>query len=221
MLHQLKLVLYSDQIPTQTDCVDGRLLALLGKRQASMAYVPSAPDPSRVFYRNCKERYARLGIELLPYVDITDLESRAHLDTMLNADAIHLSGGNTFVFLNQLRKHGLLDPLRHYAANGGILVGVSAGAILMTPCIHTSLLCGDVQPPSPSAPPNTTGLKLVEFAFVPHFGRYATMSDLQKYSNQHSQTVYGCPDGAAMVVDGDTLECIGDVIRIAPHSESV
>jgi dipeptidase E len=213
----MKLVLYSDQIPTQTDSADDRMLALIDKRRASIAYIPSSPDPGRVFYRSRKEYYARLGIEVQPYVDIPDLGSGVQLDNLLNADAIHLSGGNTFVFLYRLHSHGLLDPLRRYVARGGVLIGVSAGAILMTPSILTTLLCGDKQSSATSDP---FGLGLVEFAFVPHLGRYASMTELQSYSRRHSQTLYACPDGAAIVIDGDALECVGNVLRIEATTDS-
>jgi dipeptidase E len=206
-----KLVLYSDQIPPKTDRADDRLLVLLGKCRARMGYLGSAPEPDRTFYAARKSYYARLGIELLPHVDVEDLRSGAHLTALLNADAIHLSGGNTFAFLARLRTHQLLDPLRRFAADGGVLVGVSAGAILMTPNIRTGLLCGDRPPAEVSDP---SGLGLVDFAFVPHLGRFASIAELEAYSRENAQLLYACPDGAAIAVDGGAVECIGEVVRI-------
>ena len=91
-----------------------------------------------------------------------------------------------------------------------MLVGVSAGAILMTPNISTALLCGDTDP-APRG--DRRGLALVEFAFVPHFGRYASLADVRAYARPW-QPLFACPDGAAIVVDGDEIECMGDVVRL-------
>jgi dipeptidase E len=144
-------------------------------------------------------------------MDIENIRSGSNLDVMLSADANHLSGGNTFVFLNSLRSHGLLEPLRRYAADGGVIIGVSAGAIILTPDILSSRLCGDTQPADIV---NTAALGLIDFTFVPHLGRYASIADLQIHSRQTSQLVIACADGAAIVVVNDSLECIGEVVRI-------
>ncbi|MFI5314107.1 MAG: Type 1 glutamine amidotransferase-like domain-containing protein [Myxococcota bacterium] len=206
-----KLMLYSDQIPPKTDRADDRLLALLGKNRVRMAYVGSGPDPERTFYAARESYYARLGIELLPFVEVEDIQRGAHLEALLNADAIHLSGGKTFAFLDRLRTYQLFDPLRRFAVDGGVLVGVSAGAVLMTPSVRTGLLCGDSPPAEVSDP---SGLGLVDFAFVPHLGRYASIVELEAYSRQNAQLLYACADGAAIAVDGGAVECIGDVVRI-------
>ena len=48
----------------------------------------------------------------------------------MGCDAIHLTGGNTFQFSYWLRERGLDAELKRYAKAGGVLIGVSAGAIL-------------------------------------------------------------------------------------------
>jgi dipeptidase E len=66
-----------------------------------------------------------------------------------------------------------VDVLRQYVARGGVLIRVSAGAILMTPDIRTTLLCGDTLPAEEIEP---RGLGLVDFAFVPHLGRHVALN---------------------------------------------
>ena len=47
-------------------------------------------------------------------------------------------GGNTFYFIKHLRRSGIFNRLIEYANNGGILTGLSAGAIMTTPNIMTA-----------------------------------------------------------------------------------
>ena len=57
-----------------------------------------------------------------------------------------------------------------------------------------------------------TGLALVEFAVVPHFNDAAESEpEVVDYSRTFEGTVYAVPDGAAILVEGDRLKCVGPV----------
>jgi dipeptidase E len=106
----------------------------------------------------------------------------------------------------------MLAPLRQYAARGGVLIGVSAGAILMTPDIATAALCGD-EPLEGET--DLAALHLVDFAFVPHFGEIpCDLVALQAYSRSRQAVLYACRDGDGIVVEDDQVKCIGDVLVI-------
>ena len=83
----------------------------------------------------------------------------------------------------------------------------------MTSHINTASLCGDT--PVEDAVDNS-GLGLVVFGFVPHFGRFDIgVPEVLECSLRIQTTVYGCPDGSGIVVDGDQIECIGDIVVAA------
>jgi len=206
-----KLVLYSDQLIPETEGIDRRLMVLLGKEQIRIGYIASVSDPTRKYYQARQAYYARYRIDLTPYFELDKTYHPEDLSDLLTADAIHLSGGQTFSFLHWLRVRNLLDVLRQYAVSGGILIGVSAGAILMTQDIRTTLLCGEALP---SEKTETSGLGLVDFAFVPHVGRYAALADIQTYSQQNNRLVYACPDNAGIIVENNHVECLGGVMMI-------
>lgn len=207
-----RLVLYSDQILPETEKVDQELMALLGKSNPTIGYIPSSTDPQRKYYEERRAYYAQLGMTLPVYFEVDEAYDPNRLKALLACDAIHLTGGNTYYFLHWLRKRDMLVPLRQYVARGGVLIGVSAGAILMTPDITTAALCGD-EPLEGET--DLAALHLVDFAFVPHFG--AIPSDLvalQAYSRDRQVVVYACRDGEGIVVEDDQVKCIGDVTVI-------
>ena len=203
-----RLALYSDQRPPLTDAIDDAVRSWLPPGGA-VGYLPSAPDPERAWFEPRRAYYGRLGLPLR-FFGVEDEFDPARTPELLACDAIHLTGGNTFQFLYWLRERGLMDHLRRYAQEGGALIGVSAGAILATPEVGTSLLCGDVPHEGIDG---GAGLGLVDFAFAPHFdGSDAMTEALLAFSRGFGGVVHAVPDGGGIVVDGDRTELIGDVV---------
>ena len=97
-----------------------------------------------------------------------DASARLH-----RSDIVYLAGGNTYYFLDHLRRSGLLDELALFARRGGVVAGLSAGALILTPHI------GLAGYPAFDRDENTVGLGrsgcrglgLVGFEFFPHYRR--------------------------------------------------
>ncbi len=60
----------------------------------------------------------------------TDLNSENHL-SLTDFNSIFISGGNTFFLLDQVRRSGFDTALIQFAAQGGVIYGGSAGAIIL------------------------------------------------------------------------------------------
>lgn len=204
-----KLALYSDQACLANRAMDARLLHLIGRRQPTIGYVPSTayPDPSA--FRRKADYYAGIGANLVMSVDPRLDASTGQWSRILACDAIHLSGGNTFLFLAWLRERRVLPLLMRYVAEGGVLIGESAGAILMTPSVTSAVLCGDVRRKDSV---DDTALGLVDFTFWPHFNR-EKVRRTQLTLASTLPNLYACPDGAGVIVDGKAVELFGRVSR--------
>jgi dipeptidase E len=207
-----KLVLYSDQVPALRNTADKELKKLFRKSKPTVGFIPSASDLERRYYNDRKAFYGQLDMDLNVYFELDIGWKPDRLNQLLACDAIHLSGGNTYYFLAWLRKRNMIPVLTQYAATGGVLIGVSAGSILMTPDITTSSICGDELVPGET---DFTGLGLVDFAFVPHYGygRF-TLDGITKYAKEKQIVVYAARDSGAIIVNGNEVKCIGDVIKI-------
>lgn len=205
-----RLVLYSDQFHPASQRLDAYIFELTGIRRPRLGYIPANADPARRYYTEQAHYYRRYGLALEPYFEL-DLRYRPELlPELLSAEAIHLTGGNTFYFLKWLKSRDFAAHLRQYAAEGGVLVGVSAGAILMTPDVTPGQLCGDRLV---SDLPDWQGLALVDFHFLPHLERFPDPATLLgEYSARKACTVYGCPDGSGLVVCGGQVIPVGEVV---------
>ncbi len=202
-----KLALYSDQETPANEQMDARVLRLIGRSQPRIGYIPATNDPERAYFRRKADYYAEIGANLAVYVDPNQDTSEAEWSTLLSCDAIHLSGGNTFSFLSWMKRRRVLPLLARYVSEGGVLIGVSAGAILMTPSVNSALLCGDVRD---SQLMDNVGLGLVDFHFWPHFDSASVTKD-QLILSSAIPNLYACPDGSGIVIDGKEVELFGQV----------
>ena len=207
---QRKLALYSDQQINKSTKMDEKLLNSIGKPHPTIGYIPSSTDPKRIWFKQQQAYYKSFGADLTIYFELEREYESEKAKELLACDAIHLSGGSTYNFLYWLGQRGFISLLKDYIENGGVLIGVSAGAILMTPEISTTHICGE----SPSHNLNDlSALNLVDFAFLPHINQIESVeSKMIEYSVTQGRKIYGCRDGDGIIVDNDNVQCIGNLI---------
>ncbi|WP_176527690.1 MULTISPECIES: Type 1 glutamine amidotransferase-like domain-containing protein [Bacillus] len=207
-----KIVLYSDQVQEDRK-LDYELLRLLNKENPSIAYLRSSSDVTGKYFNYVVKYYRELGISNVEYFDLDKEYDERKINDIFNYDAIHLSGGNTFLFLNSLRKRNLMQPLKYYVENGGILIGVSAGSIITTKSIDTAQFVDkDI-----IGLEDRSSLGFVDFDFLPHWSEEQSEKYLdlvRDYSKLKNRTIYACKDGAGIVIDGENIKLIGNIIKI-------
>ncbi|WP_156940542.1 Type 1 glutamine amidotransferase-like domain-containing protein [Paenibacillus forsythiae] len=153
-----------------------------------------------------RKYYKKLGIAKVDYFDL-DLEYDGDtFSHIFNYDAIHLSGGNTFYFLNLLKKRKIIESIRSYVNSGGILIGVSAGSILMTKTIGLAGY-GEDTDQNHVCLDDLNALGLVDFEFMPHWdGSEETIKSLRTYARERNTIVYACKDGDGIVINNSKVE---------------
>jgi len=205
---RLRLALYSDQIIPANAAVDRRVLNLIGVRRPRVGYVSSAPDPARSYFIAKLKYYEKLGVELSDYVDEDNAGEVARVAGLLSCDAIHLTGGNTYRFLRWLQATKLLAALREYALGRGVLIGNSAGSLLMARDISIARLSPD---DAREAPPSLEALGLVDFQFWPHYepGQERNAEAIEFLAS--APYVLACPDGSGVIVHDEAIETVGHI----------
>ncbi|MBB1032524.1 type 1 glutamine amidotransferase-like domain-containing protein [Dietzia sp. SLG310A2-38A2] len=93
-------------------------------------------------------------------------DTGAFADVLDRVDVLYVAGGNTFVLLAALRRHGADAILVERVRAGLPYIGSSAGSVITGPSIEPVSLMDD-----PSAAPELSdhgGLRLVETVVIPH-----------------------------------------------------
>jgi dipeptidase E len=231
------VVLYSGGQERRNALIHDTLLRLALHRDAPrrgvrMTYMPFTHEGALPFYRRFERRYRAFGGTRFECVaaDDSSLASdgaarRAAARKILGSDVVYLAGGNTYYFLAHLRRSGLLAELSRFARRGGVIAGLSAGALILTPHI------GLAGYPEFDADENAvgltrrqcTGLGVVSFEFFPHYRRSKRYREaLLAYSRSSRGPVYACSDGSGIVVEGDRFTAHGDVWQFeAGHASKI
>lgn len=195
-----------------TDNLNPELREALGgeirKRGNKVAYISSEPqDAPRPYYLSTIDDYEKIseGVEV-HYFDLSDDFSDESLEEMLHYGTIYLSGGNTYIFMNDARKRSLYKILRKHLNNGGILVGASAGAIMMTPTIDIA----DGFDENIFGLTDVKGFSFVPFEFFPHLDE-SHHDFLVKYMGGKDSMLYICKDGDGIFCGDDGVQLFGEV----------
>jgi len=206
----MKLVLYSGGDEKENRQLDKAFIDLLGKKNPVVTFIPSSSYLSEEEFRLYVRHYSKFKISRFIHFPVDVPFDKIMFQEVMRSDAIHLGGGNTFYFLNSLRKAKLLPQLRTFVEKGGVLTGLSAGAIMMTENIEMAGY------PDFDRDDNIVGLKnlntlgLLDFAFFPHFKNSARYDvAFKRYSKLKNKIIYACPDGAGIVVNDGELRFIG------------
>lgn len=183
------------------------LLTAVTKEKPNVGYIASQPDPNRDYFAQTQLLYQSLNAQMSVYLELESGFSHEALNTLLSCDVIHLSGGDTQRFLQAVKQRKLIALLQAFVENGGAIVGVSAGAMLLTPSIASATLCGDEITDEEST---LSAVNLVDFLFVPHVTQQQlNQIHFKQQLSELTSPCYLCSDNDAVLQMGKELLLYG------------
>jgi len=214
----MKLVLYSGGQQKSNHRLHRALISLARKNRKKerknkplkLTYLPFCGDDSEIFFRRIMRRYRSHGVEQFFCLALDQPHSREEIAEALTSDIIYLAGGNTFYFLKHLRQSGMLKKLAEFAKRGGVIAGLSAGALIMSPTVKLAADQGLGPDENEVGIRNFKGMGLFRFEFSPHFEptRKQIAAHLA-YSKTTKHPVYAIEDGGGIIIDGKTISRLG------------
>lgn len=206
----MKLVFYSGGHDFENIKLDSNLIKLVKNKNPQIAYIPSCSYLCDQDFQEFVNQYERFNIHNIINFPIDVPFTEVLKEEVLKSDIIHLSGGNTFYFLKYLRKTGMIKELKNFVKNGGILTGLSAGAIIMTKTIETASFPEFDRDDNDENIKNFKGMGLVNFEFFPHYKNSKRYDkEIVRYSKKLDIPLYACPDGSGIVVNNDEVKFVG------------
>lgn len=147
----------------------------------------------------------RIGIDP-KNVSVFSLNRKVERRDLENIDVIYVCGGNTFIYLDRIRKTGLDKKIKEFVRKGGVYFGVSAGSYVTCPTIDMATW--------KHADRNTIGLKdlkalsLVPFLITAHFEKkYRPI--IEKAASQTKYPIIALTDRQAVLVKRKSVKIIG------------
>lgn len=198
------LCVYSGMVPE----LDVWLREQLGANGVLTA-IPFAAD--EVLAADEAAQYFRdlgIAVKVLPAADYYEADRLRQ--AILASHAVYLIGGNTYEFLDYARSVDLFATLSEFEARGGVIVGESAGSIILSPDIATAGI------PSSFPDENTIRLQRLEamgrlpFHISPHFEPQAPwaqrdLQELQVLADESGYPVVVLEDGEGFIVSDQSI----------------
>jgi len=159
-----------------------QVVSLLPKKPSDLkvAFVPIAADPydESPWMDMDREKLREFGFKTFD-LDLKNKSENHVRDSLKNADVVFVGGGNTFYLLQKMRESDADRAIKDFVDNSGIYIGVSAGSVVAGPDIS---LVKDFDNPDAAQLDSSKGLRLVDFAVLPHYGK-------DKYGQLHDQVM--------------------------------
>lgn len=139
-------------------------------------------------------------------VTFFQLDKKVSEGDLKNIDVIFVFGGNTFDYLDRIRKTGLDKLIKNFVKKSGVYLGLSAGSYVVCPTIEAAnWKHADKNTISLK---NLKGLNLVPFIITAHF-EDKWHSIIEKSAEKTKYPTIALTDKQAILVIGKTAKIIG------------
>lgn len=166
-----------------------------------VAFIPTAADTydDKPWVADDRNKLRAMGFAVTDY-DIKDKNIKTLLADLAEFDVIHITGGNTYYLLWQVKQSGFDKAILQLLDQGKLYIGSSAGSCIMCPTIaHVELVEHKELVPEIT---DYTGLGLVDELIVPHYGRAKYADRHIKIREEWGDKVAFLTDDQAVIVNG-------------------
>ncbi len=150
---------------------------------------------------SAKNTLERMGFKAVKFLDVEFDDP----NLLKNFGVIYISGGNTFYLLYHLKKSGA-DKIIKNISERVVLVGVSAGAVVLGPSIEIAQYFDDER--NIVKLNNFSALKLTDVVILPHYNE-TYENKVRDFEKKCRCKVTRLKDTQAVVVVGDKVKPIG------------
>ncbi len=204
----MKLLLTSSGLTAGPE-IKKAFLEILNKKPAkAKVLLVTTATPDSASWKRIKMHIKRLGrVGIVPKnISIFSLDRKVREDDVANIDLIYVCGGNSFLYLDRIRKTGLDKKIKKLVKNGFGYFGISAGSMVAGLNIesahwkHADRNEIDLK--------DLNALNIVPFVLSVHLDE-SNIKVVKKAADKVRYPVVGLTDKQAILVRGDLATLIG------------
>lgn len=173
-----------------------------------VAFIPTASlrEGYTGYVGSARKLFKKLGA-IVTEIDISTEAYSTIQSVFEDADVIYFTGGNSFFLMDWLRKTGTDGLLKKELANGKLMIGESAGAIICAPSIQYIQQMDEK--PEDYSQEDDAGLDLIDFYVLPHYLTAPFKKVTEKIMTEFSDLNL-CPinNHQGIVIDGEGSKVI-------------
>ncbi len=182
----------------ETATIDKKIVELTNKANPNFLFIGLASSFSDSYYDTMKKIYKDLGCTCAYLKKKNILNNRDIVEKKISdADIIYFCGGDTIKLVNDLKEYDLVSLLKNAYDNGTILVGMSAGAIMLSKEGYSdSLKLRD----EIDKYTFVEGLNFIDIVICPHYNNViGKKEELKEDLKDTNKKVYSLDNGVALI----------------------
>ncbi len=167
----------------------------------------SLKEETDIHVKKAVEIYKKLNLNI-EIMELTEHTEEVLKNRIKNTDFLHVSGGNTFFLLQEIKRKNLIEFIRERIDSGMVYVGESAGTLITCPDIFYA---DDMDNKSlASELKNTRGLDIIPFYPLPHYQNepFAEIVEKTLVKYDCKLKLFPFSNNEAIVVDGEEMDVV-------------
>jgi dipeptidase E len=179
----------------------------------NLCYIPAEAEDSEYEIKSAKKHLSRfLGLKSFDSILLEFEKSFEVKAKIAKSQILFLGGGNTFNLYDNIKKHRLKKILKEHLKSGKLIVGLSAGGIVLGPSLMMACYPSKDADECSKLRSDFSALNLVDFEVCPHFKSSKNMiKELSVYSSLSKSVLYALKDGDFVAFGGDSIHFHGGV----------
>ena len=187
--------------------IDKEIVKMSSKNNPILLFIGLASNYSDSYYDTIKKNFQNLGCKTV-YLKKKNIIHNPSLveDKILSADIIYIGGGDTIKLLECVKKYHLDFLLSKAYENGSVLVGMSAGAILL---VDEGFSDSRILRKESNKNEFIRGLGFSHINICPHYSRNSNKRlELEFELKKSKKKVFGIEDRTAIKIVDDKITVI-------------
>lgn len=128
----VNLILASEEITTPN--IKKELFEMLDKEKSSIKVLFLFTEDKKSSEGKIRERFVSMGLDQ-KNIEGVNVSEDISTDQLQDYDIIYVYGGNTYTYLDRIRRTKLDEFIKNHVHNGKVFIGTSAGSIIAGPNI--------------------------------------------------------------------------------------
>jgi len=190
----------------ETIKIDKEIIKASGGKNASVLFFPTAAGESDGYIKGFSKYYSSLGCAKIESIKLNQESLKEAREKIFRASIIYLGGGSTELLIDVFKKKKIIPALKEFLEKGGILVGMSAGAVALGEVSILSEIEEDLK--------FGKGFGfLPNFIFLPHYEKKYKGKVFLIKKRFPQKTVFLLPEKTAVYIKGKSKKYFGRVSK--------
>lgn len=183
----------------------------IGMENVAFSYIPSRTELGKVYFDRIRTAYQKIGIKNFNYIDIDQNYKQEYDSIILDSDVVFLAGGDDPFIIKNLVKRKYDVLLQKYYDNGGLIIGLCAGASILS---HYSIVSDYEGTKFEDIHVIPWGLSINDYMYYSRFDDTCNLDSLKEFSSRYDKAIIAASLDSAIMIDNGELKSRGKALLV-------